>query len=343
MATPCGNNINCGCNDSYLTTPAPSPTPADCPDAQPCSEVFDAECVKYTGTDILCLQDTIVSTNDSVSDALVSIVDYFCTNESYIENVTLQGTNLTFTGIGLAFDGVVSLASISGSVAANNGLTLAAGNTVQLGGNLIQNTNINVQGFEFLLTGIRNTVDSILEIVNSGTGGGLYAETSGNNAIGGFCNGGAPGGVFTSATGYGVQGLANSWTNVAGYFRNYSNLSNSTTDVLEVVSLPSGVTLPASGIGSAIKYTLPKINNLGNKQLTEANRIISTFTNVSEATLDSSLIFQGRTGGALLQNLVTFKGDGEVQFHEYGVGTFAAAYTYVLGVDASGNIVEVTL
>jgi hypothetical protein len=75
----------------------------------------------------------------------------------------------------------------------------------------------------------------------------------------------------------------------------------------------------------------------------DISKIISKLTDVADATINSELIFQGRTGGALLQNLVTFKGDGEVQFHEYGVGTFAAAYTYVLGVDASGNIVEVTL
>jgi hypothetical protein len=333
----------CGCQDAFLVSPAPCPTPADCPNPEPCSESFDAQCIVYTGTDILCNQDTVVAFNDNVSDALNSIVDYFCANESYISDVTLQGTDLTFTGIGLAFDGVIDLASISGSVAANNGLTLATGNVVQLGGTLIQTTTINTQSNLFQFTGVRNTVDTILKITNSGTGGGLYAETTGNNPIGGFCNGNAAGGSFISATGPGIQALSNSYTSAAGYFRNYSNLVNSVTDVLEINSLPSLATLPANGIGSSIAYKLPKINGLGFKELTDANKIISKLTDVAEASVNSNLTFQGRTGGAVLQDLVTFKGDGEVQFHEYGVGNFAGAYAYILGVDASGNIVEVTL
>jgi hypothetical protein len=331
----------CGCQDAFLVSPAPCPTPADCPNPEPCSESFDAQCIVYTGDDILCLQNTLVSTNDSVADALVNIVEYFCESDSYISDVELQGTNLVFTGVNLAFDGTISLSGIGAGVTANNGLTMSTLTNVQLGGTLIQNTSINVQGFNFLFTGVRNTVDTILKITNSGTGGGLYAETTGNNPIGGFCNGNAAGGSFISATGSGIQAFSNSYTSVAGEFRNYSNLANSTTDVIEINSLPSGVTLPASGIASAIKFKLPKINGLGFKELTEANKIISKLTDVAEASVNSNLTFQGRTGGAVLQDLVTFKGDGEVQFHKYGVGNFVTAYTYLLGVDASGNVVEI--
>lgn len=71
-------NINCGCKDSFLTTPAPCPTPEGCPDPQPCSEVFDAQCIVYTGDPIICDQDTVVATNDTVADALNQVVDYFC-------------------------------------------------------------------------------------------------------------------------------------------------------------------------------------------------------------------------------------------------------------------------
>jgi hypothetical protein len=71
-------NINCGCKDSFLTTPAPCPTPVGCPDPQPCSEVFDAQCIVYTGDPIICNEDTVVATNDTVADALNQVVDYFC-------------------------------------------------------------------------------------------------------------------------------------------------------------------------------------------------------------------------------------------------------------------------
>lgn len=345
MATPCGNNINCGCNDSYLTTPAPSPTPADCPDAQPCSEVFDAECVKYTGTDILCLQDTIVSTNDSVSDALVSIVDYFCTNESYISDVTLQGTNLTFTGIGLAFDGVVNLASISGSVTANNGLTLATGNIVQLGGTLILDTTVTTVDYDMIFTGARvNNQDTIVKVTNTGQGGAIYGTSSLNSAISGFCSGSAAGGAFTSTQGPALTGTSLSGlTYAAGILTNITSIADSVPSVLQLVNNISGVTLPINGVGVKIEFNVPRINSLGNKENQVSNYIEGVFTDVNNATLTSALNFKGRSGGTSLKDLVTFKGDGQVQFHEYGVGTFAAAYTYVLGVDASGNIVEVTL
>ena len=76
----CNNcNLNkCGCKDSYLTTPPPCPDPALCPNPSPCSEVFDAQCVVYTGDDITCAPDIVVNQNDTIDIALQSIVDYFC-------------------------------------------------------------------------------------------------------------------------------------------------------------------------------------------------------------------------------------------------------------------------
>ena len=53
---------NCGCDDALVTLP-PCPTPAGCPDPEPCSEVFDAQCIIYTGADIECGTDTVVTTD----------------------------------------------------------------------------------------------------------------------------------------------------------------------------------------------------------------------------------------------------------------------------------------
>jgi hypothetical protein len=78
MACKNCNLVKCGCQDSYLTTPPPCPTPEDCPDVQPCSEVFDAECIIYTGNDITCDQDIVVPTNTSLADAIDNITQYFC-------------------------------------------------------------------------------------------------------------------------------------------------------------------------------------------------------------------------------------------------------------------------
>lgn len=67
-----------------LTSPAPCPTPVGCLTPEPCSEVLDAQCIIYTGDDIVCNEDTVVSSDDSVALALNNIVDYLCTE---IENI----------------------------------------------------------------------------------------------------------------------------------------------------------------------------------------------------------------------------------------------------------------
>lgn len=93
-------NINCGCKDSFLTTPAPCPTPEGCPDPQPCSEVFDAQCIVYTGDPIICNEDTVVATNDTVAEALNQVVDYFCENSGGGTTTIVEaGDNVTVTEV----------------------------------------------------------------------------------------------------------------------------------------------------------------------------------------------------------------------------------------------------
>jgi len=87
--TSCGcNKAKCGCQDTMLTSPAPCPTPIGCPSPEPCSEVFDAQCVIYTGDTITCDTDVIITTNTNVPRALESIVDYFCDVTSQIIPIT---------------------------------------------------------------------------------------------------------------------------------------------------------------------------------------------------------------------------------------------------------------
>lgn len=88
MGTTCNNcgcsKPQCGCQDTMLTTPAPCPTPEGCPTPQPCSEVFDAQCIIYSGASITCTNDTVVLANTNLNDALNNIVQYFCTSTSII-------------------------------------------------------------------------------------------------------------------------------------------------------------------------------------------------------------------------------------------------------------------
>ena len=107
MATNCVscgcNNQTCGCKNSYLTTPPPCPTPTDCPDRQPCSEVFDAECIIYTGPDLECGDDTVIAQNTAVSLALEDIVGYFCNLASLVPITVVaagDGIEVTSTTLG---------------------------------------------------------------------------------------------------------------------------------------------------------------------------------------------------------------------------------------------------
>jgi hypothetical protein len=75
--TTCGCK-KCGCSDNALVSPAPCPTPAGCPDPIACSEVFDAECVVYTGLDIECNNEVVVETDTNLADALNNIITFFC-------------------------------------------------------------------------------------------------------------------------------------------------------------------------------------------------------------------------------------------------------------------------
>jgi hypothetical protein len=93
--TNCGcSKISCGCGDSFLTTPPPCPTPADCPEAQPCSEVFDAACIVYTGPDLQCGTDDVVLTNTSLNLALEDIIGYFCTQPASDITVVAAGNGI---------------------------------------------------------------------------------------------------------------------------------------------------------------------------------------------------------------------------------------------------------
>ena len=70
------NCHDCGCGPS-IPEPCITPPPV-CPDPQPCTEVFDAQCVMYTGAPIMCNDDEVVPTNTNMAEALQLIVAYFC-------------------------------------------------------------------------------------------------------------------------------------------------------------------------------------------------------------------------------------------------------------------------
>ena len=91
--TKCGHTVPCGCADVALTTPAPC-TPVGCPDPYPCSETINAECVIYTGANILCGETVIVSEGMTAAEAYLAITNYFCSNTGSISSNILCGTDI---------------------------------------------------------------------------------------------------------------------------------------------------------------------------------------------------------------------------------------------------------
>ena len=103
------NCKKCGCEDKFLT-PAPCPDPIGCPEPEPCSELFDAQCVQYNGEDITCGAETIVPTNTDLATALNSIADLACNPVVPVANKYVQ---ISDTGENTA---AVSLTNITGPV-----------------------------------------------------------------------------------------------------------------------------------------------------------------------------------------------------------------------------------
>lgn len=120
----------CGCQDSFMPSPAPCPTPQGCPNPEPCSEVMDAQCVIYTGDNILCGTDVVVTTNDTVSEALNDITTYFCDglqvisdeiiiiNEDIVILQNLQG--LFDTAFRAALDPTININTVTPSLVNSN-------------------------------------------------------------------------------------------------------------------------------------------------------------------------------------------------------------------------------
>jgi len=96
MACSNCNTPTCGCSGTYTVA-------ATCPPA--CAEVFNAQCIVYTGADILCGTDTVIARNAYLDTALTNIVNYICTSAARRDDqsVTLQAivpatpVNLTHT------------------------------------------------------------------------------------------------------------------------------------------------------------------------------------------------------------------------------------------------------
>lgn len=150
-----------------------------------------------------------------------------------------------------------------------------------------------------------------LEVTNLGTGTSSYAA------------------LFQSDPGYGIQ--VNSLLHSSFYLNATGSSNNSIDNVLYIWKNTTGV----ASVGEGTSITMSPGTDGTGSLITDGvvlNSILSASTDV-EFRIDT-------TNAGSLQPSTTFKGDGEIRFHEYGVGAFLNPAAYILGVDAFGNVVE---
>jgi len=173
--------IKCGCQEAYPSLP-PCPTPAACPNPQPCAEVFDAQCIVFTLPDIECGLDIVVAQDSSVAEALDSIVSFFCEEIfGLVQSVTGLNTDNTDPRnpiIRISVDGttITGLGTpASPLVATSTPYTLPTASSTILGGIKV-GTGLSIDG-----SGVLSSTSSI---TGSGTTNYLARWTPSGTALG---------------------------------------------------------------------------------------------------------------------------------------------------------------
>jgi hypothetical protein len=99
---------DCGCKATSITIDSIC-NPIDC-GSEECSESFAAQCILYTGEDIICDTTTVVTSGDSVAQSLANIVQFFCDrNDPTINEDILCGVDVVVTAGTSLLDALVDL------------------------------------------------------------------------------------------------------------------------------------------------------------------------------------------------------------------------------------------
>jgi hypothetical protein len=159
-------NQNCGCNNTYTVS-------APCPPA--CTEVFNAQCIVYTGTDILCGQNTVIKRYDYLDTVITKLVNYICTGLANVPITVVESDSeyilVTSSTVGNQTTYVLDLDFAQ--LAADLNLTLPVYNVVGSQNITVTTTTVaNTTTFNLLAleTLLQNT-DNLLNITSNTTPG----------------------------------------------------------------------------------------------------------------------------------------------------------------------------
>jgi hypothetical protein len=95
----CGSPEDCSCKQQALHI-SQICNPIDC-STEECTEVFKAECIQYTGPDIICDDVVVVGTNTNVAQALANSIAFFCGQDEITSDIICDNTTIVSTGTAL--------------------------------------------------------------------------------------------------------------------------------------------------------------------------------------------------------------------------------------------------
>lgn len=105
----CGHKVPCGCGDQSLTTPPPCNSSGDCA-GEPCSELFNQQCIVYTGPNFNTIvggEDFFVNTGDRLDAIIQKMMIGLTAVPADVATAAygLRFTNITSTGFTLTWEG----------------------------------------------------------------------------------------------------------------------------------------------------------------------------------------------------------------------------------------------
>lgn len=174
----------------------------------------------------------------------------------------------------------------------------------------------------------------LLYVVNNGAAGSaISGTTNGGSGIGVNGQSGSGYGVFaTSASGTGAVLTSNSGKGAS--IQSNPATTNTYHTVLDILRQTSGTA--ADGIGGSIDFWI-ETDNFATRQ---ASLIKTKWTTAADATRTSAFEID-LYNSAVVGTKLSLSGSGALKLNSYGAGIFTGTAAYNLGVDASGNVVEV--
>ncbi len=121
----------------------------------------------------------------------------------------------------------------------------------------------------------------------------------------------------------------------AGSFYTNPVAANTVAPILRLYNTGTGV--GANGIGGSLDFTLQATS--GN---VVSNRLISSLSTATALSETSTFSITGVNAGAS-STLLSLNGDGSLQLNKYTTGAFTGTPDYILGTDASGNVIQSTV